>query len=151
MDNSVGGDCVAPLVDSAPNPVSDPEPPILSQRLFGDDFENDEGNLDTMMDRLEQELPEIPLGGPDVPQALASKDGGPPVQPPALKGKGADPETAPKPQVPTPCRTPRGYTGTLQTSQSHEDMGLPVCPSNTYTTVGNRFLQIYMRFVQQDL
>ena len=131
MDDSMGDGCAAPPpVNSAPNPVSDPEPPILSQRLYGDYFEDVEGELNTIMDRLEQELPEIPLGGPDAPQALAAKDGGPPVQPPALKGKGADPETTPKPPVPTPCRTPRGYTGTLQTSQSHEDLGLPVCPTN---------------------
>lgn len=147
----MGDDSVAPPVDSLPNPISDPEPSILSQRLFDDEFEDVQGELDTIMDRLEQELPEIPLGGPDAPQALASKDGGPPVQPPALKGKGADLGTVPKPPVPTPCRTPRGCTGTFQTCQSHQDMGLPVCPTNTYITVGNRFLQIYMPFAQQDL
>ena len=105
-----------PQEDSQPEPISNPEPSILSQRLF-DDVDNIESTLELLMGGLEESLPEVPLPPVEVPQALASKDGGPPLPAPVDKEV-----SVPRQPVPTPCRGQRGETAALKKLPPHEDI-----------------------------
>ena len=95
--------------DDTPGPSGNPEPSILSQKLFEDEMEFE---MNKIYDSLEQSLPVIPLPTPAQPQLLAEMP------------KEVEQAETPRAPVPTPCRvnTPTGSTDTkLKSLKAYED------------------------------